>query len=89
MRLDSYRDTAVKNKRDRLSRTRAAAAKLQPGDMEMLKNCVDYCGGGAPGFKALLLGSLERGYDFHRKNRLISVIKHLSEAEIIALIDGE
>jgi hypothetical protein len=79
----------VKNKYDSLSRTRAAAARLRPGDLEVLNKCLDYCGGGEPGFKALLLGNLERGYDFDRKNRLISAIKHLTEREIIALIDGE
>jgi hypothetical protein len=76
-------------KRDGRSRVRAAAAKLRPGDLDVLNGCLDYGGGDQPGFKALLLGNLERGYDFDRKNRLISTVKHLTEREIILLIQGE
>ena len=66
---------------------RRVAATVNAGDVAMLANAIEFCGS-EPGFKGRLPGSLEGAYDQERVSRLRSVIRRLSEPELIWLCEN-
>ncbi|HEY2585227.1 MAG TPA: hypothetical protein VGI81_05635 [Tepidisphaeraceae bacterium] len=71
-------------------RVQQALKDLSRDDLAVLRDCVEYVGGYEGGsFKTPLMGALERGHDMPRRSRLIVAVKHLSEAEILALCEGD
>jgi hypothetical protein len=57
------------------------------GDVAMLANAIQFCGD-EPGFKPRLAATLEKAYDYDRKQRLLSLVRKLNEAELIWLCEN-
>ena len=67
---------------------RRFATKLNQGDVDLLWNAIQYCGGGDSGFKGLLESTISRADDRERASRLQTVIHQLSEAELLWLCEN-
>ena len=66
---------------------RRVAATLSAGDVAMLANAIEFCGS-KPGFKGRLTGTIAGAYDRERVSRLQSLIRKLSESELVWLCEN-